>query len=528
MKKRISLLLMVAFLIPLLGLGQDPEGSIHAAALQGNSDVIRQYINTGSDLDQRDAYGSTPLIIATTFGKTKVAKELIAAGADLEISNNEGSTPLLIAALFGRTEIVRMLLDNGANRFSRNIEGSTAYDIVSAPFSEDKALYDQLGAGLGPLGLTLDYEQINRTRPEIAAMLYPTPEELKTVDYTPLEGGNWKVSTPAEQGLNPALVAELYIDAANLETVYSVLLIKNGHLVAEKYFNEGKIDQKARLQSVTKSFTSALVGLALEQGCLESTDQKMLEFFPELIDQINDPRKEQITIRHLLQMRAGYPWEESTQDLFEILYSGFRPSTLAEIPLNRDPGTEFQYSNLSSHILGIIVARACKTDLKSFAQAHLFAPLQIEPGKWIQDWEGYYNGHADLHLTARDAAKFGLMYLDKGKYNETRVLPARWIGESLQYYSENVNSSGTNHGSVGRYLREIGYGYQWWSASIDGYRFNLAWGHGGQFIFLLDEYDMVVVVTSDPLFGQHDGQAWRHERANINLVGKFIKSLPGE
>jgi CubicO group peptidase (beta-lactamase class C family) len=528
MNNRNLVLLVIAFLIPRIGYGQDPGRTIHTAALQGDMEFIQQYIASGSDLNQKDAYGSTPLIIATTFGKTEEAKTLIEAGADLSISNNDGSAPLHIAALFGRMEILRVLLANDADRHLRNAEGSTAYDIVAAPFGEDKALYNQLGAALAPLGLKLEYEQIKKARPEIAEILRPGPETLKAVEYNPLPANDWNISTPSEQGLEPMLVAELYYDAAELETIYSLLVIKNGYLVAEKYFNEGTIDQKARLQSVTKSFTSTLVGLALEQGCLESVDQKMMEFFPELADQISDPRKEQITIRHLLQMRAGYPWEESTNELFDLLYKGFRPSTLADVPLVRDPETQFDYSNLSSHLLGIIVSRACETDLKSFAQTHLFEPMNIKPGDWIQDWEGYYNGHGDLHLRARDAAKFGLLYLNEGKYEENQIVPARWVEKSLQNYSEDVNSAGMRNGSVGRYLRHIGYGYQWWSARVDGYRFNLAWGHGGQFIFLLDEYDMVVVVTSDPFFSQHDDEAWKHERANINLVGKFIQSLPRE
>ena len=94
----------------------------------------------------------------------------------------------------------------------------------------------------------------------------PSPEELAAVDYTPLVRDDWAVSTPAEQGLDPTLVAELYLDAAELETLYGLLVVKNGQLIAEKYFNEGAVGQKARIQSVTKSVTSALVGIALDRG----------------------------------------------------------------------------------------------------------------------------------------------------------------------------------------------------------------------------------------------------------------------
>jgi CubicO group peptidase (beta-lactamase class C family) len=351
----------------------------------------------------------------------------------------------------------------------------------------------------------------------------PSIEDLLAVNYTPLPGDDWEVSTPEAQGLDPLLMAEMYYHTAELETIYSLLVIKDGYLIAEDYFNEGSIDQKDRLQSVTKSYTSALVGIALEQGYLSSVDRKMMEFFPELADQITDPRKEQITIQQMLQMRAGYPWEESTAELFEMLYHGFRPSLLVEVPLVSDPGTQFEYSSLTSHLLGIIVARATDMDLKSFAEEHLFSPLNVDVGDWVQDWEGYYNGHADLHFTARDAAKFGLLYLNDGEYEGNQVISAEWVHDSLQTYSEDAWDY-----KVGRNFNDIGYGYQWWSVRAGDHRYNLAWGHGGQQIALLDELDMIIVVTADPLFGQHGDGPWRLEKANLNLVANFIASLPSE
>jgi CubicO group peptidase (beta-lactamase class C family) len=351
----------------------------------------------------------------------------------------------------------------------------------------------------------------------------PSDEDLEAVDYTPLQREDWEVSTPAEQRLDPRLVAELYYNAAELESIYGLLVIKDGKLIAEEYFHEGAVDRKDNRQSVTKSFTSALVGIALDQGYLSSVDQKMMEFFPELADQITDPRKEQITIRQMLQMRAGYPWEESTPELFEVLYTGFRPSTLVDVPLTYDPGTDFDYSNLTSHLLGIIVARACETDLKSYAQEHLFSPLDAEVGFWQQDWEGYYLGYAEIEVTARDMAKFGLLYLNDGAYEGNQIIPADWVHDSLQTYSEDAWDY-----RVGRNFRDIGYGYQWWSVRAGDHRYNLAWGHGGQQIALLDEFDMVIVVTADPLYGQHGDDPWRLEKANLNLVADFINSLPSE
>jgi CubicO group peptidase (beta-lactamase class C family) len=275
------------------------------------------------------------------------------------------------------------------------------------------------------------------------------------------------------------------------------------------------------LQSATKSYTSALVGIALDQGYLSSVDQKMMDFFPEVADQITDPRKEQITIRDMLKMRTGYPWEETHPALWEGLLSGHYLPLIEEFPLTADPGTEFHYSNLTSNWLGIIVARACGRDLKSYAEEHLFLPIDAEVGDWGTDRDGHNNGCGDLHFTARDMAKFGLLYLNDGEYEGNQIIPADWVHDSLQTYSEDAWDN------VGRF-RDIGYGYQWWSARAGEHHVNFAWGHGGQLIVLVDEFDMVIVVTADPFYLVHTSESWKNEKAHINLVSEFINSLPSE
>ncbi len=349
----------------------------------------------------------------------------------------------------------------------------------------------------------------------------PSIEEFEAVDYTPLPGDDWQVSTPEEQGLDPILLARLYHNAAELETLYGLLVVKNGYLIAEDYFNEGSVDSKNELQSATKSVTSALVGVALRQGCLSSVDQKMVEFFPEFAGKLDDPRKEQITIRDMLQMRSGYPNEETGGPaLWEALLSGDYMPLIKEVPLTNDPGTEFQYSGLTSHWLGVIVARACDTDLKSFAQKYLFSPMDAEVGEWLMLLDGYYSGLAGLHVSTRDMAKFGLLYLNDGEYEGESILSAEYIRDSLQRYSQGLPRSG--------YFRDRGYGYQWWSASAGDRYFNYAAGHGGQYVILLDDLDMMIVTVADPFWQQHDDESWKHESATIKLVVEFVNSLPSE
>jgi ankyrin repeat protein len=148
-----------------------PRVDLHVAALQGNLSAVEQHINAESDLNQKDAYGSTPLILAITFGRTEVAKALIEAGADMTIANNDGVTPLHIAAFFCRVEIVKALLDHGADKTVRNKAGRTAFQSVAGPFEAAQGIYDSIGKGLKPLGLKLDYDRIKETRPRIAEML---------------------------------------------------------------------------------------------------------------------------------------------------------------------------------------------------------------------------------------------------------------------------------------------------------------------------------------------------------------------
>lgn len=353
----------------------------------------------------------------------------------------------------------------------------------------------------------------------------PSTETLEAVDYTPQAGLDWKISTPIEQGLDPQLVAEAYYNAAELETLYGLLLIKNDLLIAEKYFNEGSIDQLSARHSATKSYTSALVGLAIEEGCLTSLDQKMTGFFPEYQSRVhnNDPRKEQITLRHLLQMRGGYPWD-STGHFGDILYlSGnwrWLPH-MVDFPLVSDPGTDFNYSSVSSHLLGVALQRACDTDLESFAETHLFEPIESEFGLWTRDLDNYNWGWGELYVTARDMAKFGRLYLNGGEHEGTQVIPADWVHDSLQSYSEDAFEN------IGRF-RHIGYGYQWWSARVGDHDVNFVWGHGGQLIVLLDELDIIVVTTASPLNELPPADGWKYEQAIIKMVGKFIYSLPSE
>lgn len=182
-KKSVSLLKALTLLLVLFGTVhcsnsqnsksevKAPGMDIYTATFMGDLKTVQQHIDAGTNLNQKDAYGSTPLNIAATFGKTEVALALIKGGADLSIKNPEGSTALHTAAFFCRIEIVEALVKAGADKEVKNNYGSTALQACQAPFSAVKPIYEQVAKQLGALGLKIDFEYIEKTRPEIAKLL---------------------------------------------------------------------------------------------------------------------------------------------------------------------------------------------------------------------------------------------------------------------------------------------------------------------------------------------------------------------
>jgi ankyrin repeat protein len=180
--KIIASLLLAAILLPGCANTQEktaqsqqvkaPKLDIHTAVMTNNLEVVKQHIAAGSNINAKESFsGSTPLITAITFDKREIAQNLIEAGADLTIANNDGTTPLHAAAFFGRVEMVEMLLDADADKSLKNNYGFTPRETVMGPFAEVKPIYDMMQQQLGPMGLQLDMEQLEKTRPVIAMML---------------------------------------------------------------------------------------------------------------------------------------------------------------------------------------------------------------------------------------------------------------------------------------------------------------------------------------------------------------------
>ena len=523
-----TVLLILIFVAPMPGNdGAQAAVNLHLAALQGDVDTVRQAIAAHADLNAKDSYGSTPLTVAASFGKAKVARALLDGGADPEIADGQGSRPLQIAAFLGRTEIARALLDAGADRFARNQDGSTALDIALTPVADDRPVLEQLAKALTSLGFSVDYAAVAAGRTQITDMLKSTAEERGAVKFAPQQRADWAVAKPEEVGIDRKLLADLYLEAEHVKNLWGLLVVKDDKLVAEGYFNKGGIDHVDTRMSASKSIMSALFGIGREQGCAPPLDAKMIDFFPEEADKIKDHRKADITIGEMLKMRAGYPmeirWPKYHDALFMTDNWNWIPH-LVDIPLVRDPGAGFGYSNLTSQLLGIVLQRACKTDLLSYARKNLFGPMGAEIAKWTVGTDGYTWSAGEAFVRARDMARFGQLYLDGGVYMGKQIVSADWVKASLTSYTKDAWTTP----KLGRFFRNIGYGYQWWSAKAGKHAIDFAWGHGGQLIVLMKDRDMVIVTTADPQIGIDPIRepGWEHEVAIINLVGRFVASLP--
>jgi CubicO group peptidase (beta-lactamase class C family) len=313
-------------------------------------------------------------------------------------------------------------------------------------------------------------------------------EQLNTREYWPTSG--WKASTPEQQGMDSAklLIADEFIQN-RLPDAFSLLVVKNGYLVFEKYYSWGSPEKIAVVHSVTKSITSALIGIALDKGYLDSVDQKLVDFFPEYVTDDLDPRIKEIRLKHILTMSAGFNWNDRGPVMRDWYTSADWAKFTIQLPFVTHPGDKFNYNSAISHLLSVILSKSAKTSTLVFAKQNLFEPLGIPSGYWREDPQGYHIGGFGLGFSARDLAKFGFLYLNNGYWNGHSIVPEQWVKKSTEQQIQ-----AASHPLYGTF----GYGYHWWVKQVDGCSSFRAWGRRGQYIVVVPELDLVVVVTSNP------------------------------
>ena len=287
-----------------------------------------------------------------------------------------------------------------------------------------------------------------------------------------------------ESGLDPRFLAR----ADNLPRLRSLLISLDGKLIAERYFNGARASQAENLKSASKSILSALVGIALDRGYLKTVHEPMERFFPEHLTGPGAAQKKSITIEDLLTMRSGLEGT-SNVNYGQWVQSGNWVRHVLSRPLVDEPGGRMIYSTGNSHLLSALLTKAAKMSTFEFARRYLAEPLGFPLSPWARDPQGIYFGGNDMHWTPRGMIAFGELYLHGGRVGNRRILSETWIKESLKPRTRSHWSG-----------REYGYG--WWIDSFNGHPTHYAWGHGGQFIFVVPSLKLVVAATSIPLPGE--------------------------
>jgi CubicO group peptidase (beta-lactamase class C family) len=327
--------------------------------------------------------------------------------------------------------------------------------------------------------------------PAIPVQGYSIAQTGVVRDYWPTDG--WLNTTPEEQGMDSALLDEMmdHIQTRAIR-IDSISIVQNGYLVFDEYPRTlYDADREHIIHSCTKSYTGALVGIALAEGYIESLDSKLVDLLPNRTIANLDERKEAITLEHLLTMTAGLEWDEWTEPYdsplnshYQMWFASNSVQHILELPMEYDPGEEWVYSSGASHLLGAIVTEATGISLFDYAVEKLFTPLGISSSDifWPRDNQGYYRASGGAEMLPRDMAKFGYLFLNNGTWDGEQIIPLDWVQQS----AATLVSFGFFEG----------YSYQWWTYSSPVANVYSANGFRGQYIFVVPSLDMVVVFTS--------------------------------
>ncbi len=327
----------------------------------------------------------------------------------------------------------------------------------------------------------------------LAVMFTSCEKMIVEMDPTVESEWDWENVSPESQDIDPECLEQMdvYIEENDL-AIHSIIIYKNGTIPFEEYYDPFNKISLHNLKSTSKGIISALIGIALEEGFIDNLDESIFTYLTDY--NVDTTGKSDITIRHLLTMTSGLEWKENgLNSMYTFFVSKRIVKRTLDLDLEDEPGTTFNYNTGLTHLLSAIITEASGMSTLEFAQKYLFEPLGIENIVWDKDREGYYIGGSELFLTPRAMTKFGVMYLNDGKYQGQQIVPEYWVNESTT-----TQVQGSAFGA------DIQYGYLWWldienplfTYLQDNKRF-LAMGARGQRIFIDPEQDVVVVITAD-------------------------------
>ncbi|MDX1396052.1 MAG: serine hydrolase [Gemmatimonadota bacterium] len=319
---------------------------------------------------------------------------------------------------------------------------------------------------------------------------------------------------PAEprivEGVNIDRLAELAsaIMSGQFPDVHSTLVMRNGRMVFERYYNGSGPDDVHTMQSVTKSFASALIGIAIAEGHIAGVDEAVLDFFPEWKEELSaDPRRAAMRLEDVLTMRTGTDYHENGSAAphwqLNALATGWDRFWI-ERPMVHDPGTFWQYDSGGAVAVSAFLHQRTGLHADGYADATLFAALDIRQRGWFTNAEGHVHTGGGLSLRADDMIKLGQLYLQGGMWEGAQVIPADWVEVSTRrHYTFSAFAP-----------RVTGYGYYWWLMEPDpsgpgDQEIYAAFGARGQYIFVVPEHDLVVAITGDA----RNGNDWANPQA---------------
>ena len=315
----------------------------------------------------------------------------------------------------------------------------------------------------------------------------------------PLPDHGWQFDDPENHQMDPEVLKALH-RALPGSGIHAVVTVKDGVIIDEYYEDGYAPDHLFGIHSASKSFTGALIGIAISEGAIGGVDDLVSDYLPQLLEQ-EDTRKRSLTLHHLLTQTSGLEWYEWGSGYSN--WAEFRSAVnwvdyILGRRLIHEPGTVFNYSTGNTHLLSAVLQAATGMTQEEYCRIHLFDPMGVSgDAHWRTDPQGIADGGNGAYLSPRDAAKFGQLFLDGGVWRGQQLVPASWVEESTS-----IQNPGPG-GSTGA------YGYQWWvrthttgeygtyvtpypTASYDTY---FAFGYAGQFIYVVPELELVTVIT---------------------------------
>ncbi|CAN5137532.1 hypothetical protein BH09BAC3_BH09BAC3_31960 [soil metagenome] len=309
-------------------------------------------------------------------------------------------------------------------------------------------------------------------------------------------------STPELQGMSSAGIQSFLTAIENSKIEFhSIMIVRHGHVVAEGWWSPYAPDLKHTLYSLSKSFTSTAVGMAIAEGKF-SLDSKVVSFFPGQLPEVISTNLAAMNVQHLLEMASGHdkdtipPMRTGTDDDWIKIFLG--------LPVEHEPGTHFVYNTGATYMLSAIVQKVTYQPLEEYLKTRLFDPLGIDDFDWEKSPQRVNTGGYGLRVHTEDIAKFGQLYLQKGKWKGKQIIPAEWIADATASHVDNSPA-------VHKIPKEVndwsqGYGYQFWRCTHNAFRGD---GAFGQFCIMMPEQDVVVAITGESFnLQQSIGLVW--------------------